>query len=447
MAPKSRYRSNRLAQSSSADLDQVLSLDVLPKLIVIDLDNTLWTPELYQIRQKAPPVPDKEIRLFDDARAILEHLAARDDWPFALAIASRTSKTQWAHRLLDGFQVGNRPLRHFFSYIEIQTGSKKAHLASLRKASGVAYSEMLFVDDDERMNLSEVSQLGVLCCHTPRGLTMEHWCKSLYKYSELMAGHDPSGHWMGYILNAGNLGIAEPAIKEGRLCRGRVKFYSSPKRFGFVVDDETRNEFFFHESKVPAGVTVAAGDVVEFQATLDATGRPSAVITGGGRMTAASITSKETTTMPCFTMSQPFAALLLNGHKTVESRNSPMFADLKPGTKVLLHCGRRDWHDLESYRKILSDKGLDKSEVDAAGRLPHGFSKGSIIGMIEIGRTWKSTDGERQSADLQQQVLAPADGIGRWCTEILAAQWLKKAYETRGHPGVYDVELPTEYLL
>ena len=139
--------------------------------------------------------------------------------------------------------------------------------------------------------------------------------------------------------------------------------------------------------------------------------------------------------MPCFTMSQPFASLLLNGVKTVESRNNPMFEGVAPGTRVLLHCGRKDWHDQESYLGILEDRGFSEKDIVQLNRLPKGFSRGSIIGSVIIGKTWKASDRQRMGKDLQNKVLAPYEGIGRFCTEVSKPQWLKKGIKARGSPG------------
>lgn len=364
--------------------------------------------------------------------------------PPLLALASRTSKTQWAQQLLIDFELEKgQSLQSLFAHTEIRPGSKKAHFANLREATGLAYSEMLFYDDDARMNLGDISQLGVLCCHTPRGLTAEHFTKSLQKYSHLKVGHDAS-HWMGYVLNNENLGIEEVNAPVGEVLTGRVKFYSVQKRFGFVLDEASGQEFFFHESKVPTGMEVKSGDRVTFQSTADSQGRPLAVIlSGDGSSNAETV---EAVTMPCFTMSQPFAALLLNGVKTVESRNNPMFEGVKPGTQVLLHCGRRDWHDLESYREILSAKGMSEDVITRQGHLPKGFRKGNIVGVVTVGRTWKATDAERKSTDLQQRVLAPFEGVGSFCTEITEPRWLTKSEKARGSPGIYQAEIPKSYL-
>ena len=491
-------------------------LQAMPKLLVFDLDNTLWTPELYQLRKPrnaAGPSVDWDIRLFEDARRILDYFAASTTkvamatpQPILpqLAVASRTSRAEWAHQLLDDFTVGGKdekvPLRELFPYIEIQTGSKKRHFASLREATGLTYSEMLFFDDSVSMNLNEISQLGVLCCHTPRGMTMPHFIKALQKYNELKAGKD-ARHWMGYVLNNDNLGIhnnnvasdrrgstvngsrrqqngqsSSPInITPGKLYHGRIKFFSVKKRFGFVVMEEDGDnlkteDYFFHESHVPDDMirTLRAGDQVSFHLTEDSrtAGRWSATLqsfasssvadnnntVGGGRKT-----NEKMVEMPCFSMPQPFCALLLNGIKTVESRNQPMFQGLAVGTRVLLVCGRKDWHDQVSYRELLStdyndeDTGADNDrdqQIQQWGRLPRGFAKGHVVGILTLGRTRRLSNSQRSSdAKLQRQVLAYADDIGEYCTEVSNAAWLTKSFPlSKGQPGIFTVKLPKKCL-
>jgi hypothetical protein len=147
-------------------------------------------------------------------------------------------------------------------------------------------------------------------------------------------------------------------------------------------------------------------------------------------------------------MSQPFAALLLNGCKTVESRNNPMLADVEPGTRVLIHCGHRDWRDVESYKHYLPSRredgeGEDDSDV---AKLRWGFARGTIVGAVTVGRTWRASESERGRRELQRRVLAPEQDIGRYCTEILDATWLRRPHKVRGSPGVFEVEIPKDCL-
>jgi magnesium-dependent phosphatase 1 len=465
--------------NTTSSLSETLaSLEHAPALIVFDLDNTLWTPELYQIRQKNSPVAGRDISLFPGALEILQFLADcqnNGDSPSSplkntkLAIASRTNKGAWAEQLLLEFfvclssdDVTLSPIRDLFHHVEIYTGSKKKHFAALRNAAGCTYSDMLFFDDDARLNLNEVSQLGVLCCHTATGITVPQFEQSLLKYSELRTGHD-ANHWMGHVLNDSNLNFPKsnsvsknsPASTEQAIA-GRVKFYSAQKKFGFITDTASGEEYFVHESKVPAGTNIQTGDSVVFEAGVDNQGRNSAVVVSlgsdasasGNKGSGAEIVEEQEgmVKMPCFTMSQPFAALLINGIKTVESRNNAMFQDVAAGTKVLLHCGRRDWPDQESYLDILKETGYSASDIERAGSLAKGFSKGSIIGVMTVGKTWKATDQERMGEDLQRRVLAPYEAVGRFCTEIVDAQWLKRPVKARGNAGVIEVSIPIDCL-
>lgn len=45
---------------------------------------------------------------------------------------------------------------------------------------------------------------------------------------------------------------------------GRVKFYSE-KGFGFITDDETEKDIFFHFSSFPKGTIINEGDSVEYE--------------------------------------------------------------------------------------------------------------------------------------------------------------------------------------
>ena len=66
-----------------------------PKLIVFDLDNTLWQPELYQMRGKKPKA-NKDIKLTAGALDALHDLAG-DGWEKTqAAVASRATATDWA---------------------------------------------------------------------------------------------------------------------------------------------------------------------------------------------------------------------------------------------------------------------------------------------------------------------------------------------------------------
>ncbi len=140
------------------------------KLVVFDLDFTLWDSGGVWCDCLQPPFSKREGQVYDASGAMVR---VYEDIPWALrtveemgldlAIASRTSQPTWARELLD--LLG---LRHYFSYDEIYPSSKLRHFAELKASTGYDYSEMLFFDDEPR-NISEVGELGVRCVLVTNG--------------------------------------------------------------------------------------------------------------------------------------------------------------------------------------------------------------------------------------------------------------------------------------
>ena len=153
-----------------------------PKLIVFDLDNTLWQPELYQMRGKKPKA-NKDIKLTAGALDALHDLAG-DGWEKTqAAVASRATATDWAEKLLQDFKLDHgQSIATLLPYREIYEGNKRKHLQRIREASGVAYCDMIFFDDYTE-NLGDAAHLGVMGVHCPRGLTHEHWEGGLRAYA------------------------------------------------------------------------------------------------------------------------------------------------------------------------------------------------------------------------------------------------------------------------
>lgn len=107
-----------------------------PKLIVFDLDNTMWTPELYQL--KRTPKADRDIYLFPGTKAALHELATLPEWrETAVAFASRTNKVTWAEDLITRFEVADGvTMASLAKYKEIYPGSKRKHFENLKRDSG-----------------------------------------------------------------------------------------------------------------------------------------------------------------------------------------------------------------------------------------------------------------------------------------------------------------------
>jgi len=427
---------------------------VAPKLIVFDLDNTLWTPELYQLRKLQRnnqfPVAGKDVKLFPAAAKILDQIRDGGDPALAdtkLAIASRTKSGQWARDLLEQFGISDR-----FDYVEIFTGDKKRHFANLKRDSGIDFSEMLFFDDNrdgKYGNCVPVSSLGVLSAHCPNGFYEESvWTNALENYN-IWASVD--GRPANTIVEwDGSVTTAKPADPNRRFT-GTVKFVNREKRFGFIkYGDRSTGDMFFHFSALPyVDTVVEEGDELEFSVVNDPRkGKDAAsdikVVRSSG--TADDDGDDDTVSMRVFSMNLPFAALLSNGYKTLETRNGTMFVPYEEGTKMLLHVGQRIYPDGDRHLDVMKSGGLSDEEIRELKSLPPGFGKGMAVAIVELGKTFETTLEERCDPDFQRSVGAFGADSGMRATEIRRVEYLKRGVRVSGKGGVFEARIDRDVM-
>ena len=444
--------------------DDVKSLTKFPKLIVLDLDNTIWTPELYQLRkiQRAggTPVAGKDVTIMKGAQELIDQMrlakAGSSDSMFPsstqFAVASRTKSGEWAQDLLDQFQ-----LRELLDYVEIFPGNKVQHFEHLQRDSRLEYKDMLFFDDardGKYGNCEPVSALGVLSVHCPAGLdTSDLWKLALIKYQEWNGQPNTIVEWDGSVTNAA------AAASSGELQSGTIKTVNVEKNFGFIQvaaggpRQKRNNDVFFHFSALPDGVSVEQGDQVEFQHQMDPRNpgkfRAANLQLAGNTNGKNQNNNKDTIAMRAFSMNMPFAALLANGYKTLESRNGTMFKPYPAGTQMLLHVGRRTYPDGNRHLEIMSDHlGSDTTKIEALKSLPPGgFDKGQIVAIMELGETYETTEEERSTPEMQRRIAAYGRDSGRIVTEIAKVQYLKKPVPMAAQGGVFKVNnIPQEVI-
>ncbi|OAY68664.1 magnesium-dependent phosphatase 1 isoform X1 [Ananas comosus] len=140
---------------------QILGLfQVLPRLVVFDLDYTLW-PFYCECRSKREmPV------LYPHAKGIVHALKAKG---IDVAIASRSPTPDIAKAFLNKLD-----LQSMFVAQEIFSSwtHKTEHFERIRRRTGVHYKSMLFFDDEYR-NIEAVSKMGVTCILVDNGVNLE----------------------------------------------------------------------------------------------------------------------------------------------------------------------------------------------------------------------------------------------------------------------------------
>ena len=202
----------------------------LPSIIVFDLDDCLWTPEMHEL-SGMPSIPvegpldpnnpsesplgtiamrvpskrrgrwggggggvdnDEMVELYPGARLALRELALNPKYRHVqIAVASSSLEPSYSRACIHGIEiVPDVTMKDMIRYAQIGregklTSRKTSHLKLIHEESGgVPYGEMLFFDDcnwgDHVGDLNRA--LGVVGVRTPNGLTLEEFHRGLELY-------------------------------------------------------------------------------------------------------------------------------------------------------------------------------------------------------------------------------------------------------------------------
>ena len=158
-------------------------------VVVLDLDATVWLPEVYTLRAPRGAADDwtptlgTDVRVLPGAAAVLKLLAARSDT--RVAVASRSAKPEWSKALLA--KVPDLAA----AAVHIYPGDKRTHLRRIAKGLGCAFSRMVLFDDardGKHGNCVGAAALGVLAVHCPQGLNEERWRAGLAAFEKGVRG-------------------------------------------------------------------------------------------------------------------------------------------------------------------------------------------------------------------------------------------------------------------
>jgi len=166
----------------------------VPKVIALDLDATVWIPELYMMTEyaldslvgwvaRSPARPlthsparashttlkplrrkngecyavrdgwGQELTFMEDAKRVIQIVSGWEGC--MLAYVSRTTEVEAAHLAIEHLHVEfdervkvGRTMGDVMDHHEIYPGSKVGHFTELKKALGVAFTDMLFLDNE-----------------------------------------------------------------------------------------------------------------------------------------------------------------------------------------------------------------------------------------------------------------------------------------------------------
>ncbi|KAF4350468.1 hypothetical protein F8388_005078 [Cannabis sativa] len=143
----------------------------LPRLVVFDLDYTLWPLycEFYD--------DDDKPRLYAESSSVLNALKEKG---IDLAVASRTPTPKVASAFLKTLAIDS-----IFLAKEIYPSSthKTKHFQEIHNKTGVPFSSMLFFDDEDR-NIRAVSKMGVTCILVENGVNLGALRQGLMEFSQ-----------------------------------------------------------------------------------------------------------------------------------------------------------------------------------------------------------------------------------------------------------------------
>ncbi|XP_072240076.1 protein EOLA1 [Leuresthes tenuis] len=148
----------------------------------------------------------------------------------------------------------------------------------------------------------------------------------------------------------------------------------------------------------------------------------------------------------CLSFRQPYAGLILDGVKTVESRWRPLLAPLEHQT-LAVHVAWRDWEG-EEWRAVLGGLlGMSGAQIQALLDSGERFSRGVVAGLVDVGRTWLCP-ASLQGAELQglQEAAVLLGPQQKHLTYLSNPRWLRAPLSTRGGRDLWTVEIPAELL-
>uniref|UniRef100_A0A8C3GYE9 Uncharacterized protein n=1 Tax=Corvus moneduloides TaxID=1196302 RepID=A0A8C3GYE9_CORMO len=147
----------------------------------------------------------------------------------------------------------------------------------------------------------------------------------------------------------------------------------------------------------------------------------------------------------CLSFRQPYAGLLLNQVKTVETRWRPL-SSLQNRT-IAIHIAVKDWED-DTWREILLNRlGMTPKQLQALLDEGEKFGRGVIAGLIDVGETSLYPENLPPEEILELENKAVLSNLEqKYLTVVSNPRWLLEPIPARGRKGVWQVDIPEELI-
>ncbi|XP_035287854.1 protein EOLA1 [Anguilla anguilla] len=148
----------------------------------------------------------------------------------------------------------------------------------------------------------------------------------------------------------------------------------------------------------------------------------------------------------CLSFRQPYAGLVLNGLKTIETRWRPLLSEYENCT-LAVHIARKDWEGSEWREVVTRTLGMTCAQIDDLLESGERFGRGVVAGLVEVGKTWVCPGSLPREEVLVLEAEALLTGLEeKHLTRLSFPRWLKEPLYARGHKDVWTVDIPLELL-
>uniref|UniRef100_A0A673ZDY1 Protein CXorf40A-like n=1 Tax=Salmo trutta TaxID=8032 RepID=A0A673ZDY1_SALTR len=144
----------------------------------------------------------------------------------------------------------------------------------------------------------------------------------------------------------------------------------------------------------------------------------------------------------CLSFRQPYAGLVLNGVKSIETRWRPLLSTMENCT-LAIHIAQKDWEG-DQWRDMLTNTlGMSHMQVEELLASGDRFGRGVVAGLVEVGETWCCSDSVPEEDLREMEKAAVLTGLTeKHLTQLSNPRWLKEPLYARGHKDIWTVDIP-----